>query len=323
MAGRNSGSPESTSDMNPGNHAKQHVDKSKDVVREDARGANPTSMKPSPLRAPCCDSETTSEAGPSRSSLSWNAGSKAKACEYRSYTRPKFRGTDMYVDEIFLDDYKDEIDDPELYRNIALLLPPAQRVEPGHSLKACPRPLWGLSTSPHEFFKTRHDEAGSSCLTEVHPRVQATVERFHELKRQGIHYNQELIKNRSFNNPHVYSQLVDLLAIDETRSNLPCIDTGRVQGSWRLTFPLNPEQLVQGDPIAIEQRQKKQADTESHTKLRTPRNRTIHFGRGRVHDESEPEPEPEPELDRPPKRRSSGENQMRGANTSIPKRRAH
>ena len=48
------------------------------------------------------------------------------------------------------------------------------------------------------------------------PQIQAKLERFHELKHNGVHYNETLMQNRSFNNPNVLSQLVRFLDIDET-----------------------------------------------------------------------------------------------------------
>ncbi|KAG0347534.1 hypothetical protein BG004_007545 [Podila humilis] len=55
---------------------------------------------------------------------------------------------------------------------------------------------------------------------EVNPAVQAKMEQFHHIKMtRGIHFNQSLMKNKNFRNPHIYSSLVDLVALNEIGSN--------------------------------------------------------------------------------------------------------
>ncbi|KAG0001896.1 hypothetical protein BGZ79_003959 [Entomortierella chlamydospora] len=55
---------------------------------------------------------------------------------------------------------------------------------------------------------------------EVNPDVQAKMEQFHHVKvTRGIHFNQSLMKNKNFRNPHIYASLVELVALDETGSN--------------------------------------------------------------------------------------------------------
>ncbi|KFH72668.1 hypothetical protein MVEG_02957 [Podila verticillata NRRL 6337] len=55
---------------------------------------------------------------------------------------------------------------------------------------------------------------------EVNPTVQAKMEQFQNIKAtRGIHFNQSLMKNKNFRNPHIYSSLVDLVALNEIGSN--------------------------------------------------------------------------------------------------------
>ncbi|KAF9109524.1 hypothetical protein BGX27_007516 [Mortierella sp. AM989] len=55
---------------------------------------------------------------------------------------------------------------------------------------------------------------------EVNPDVQAKMEQFHHVKvTRGIHFNQSLMKNKNFRNPHVYASLVEFVALNEIGSN--------------------------------------------------------------------------------------------------------
>lgn len=46
------------------------------------------------------------------------------------------------------------------------------------------------------------------------------MEQFQNIKvTRGIHFNQSLMKNKNFRNPHIYSSLVDLVALNEIGTN--------------------------------------------------------------------------------------------------------
>ncbi|QRV75942.1 HCNGP domain-containing protein [Ceratobasidium sp. AG-Ba] len=49
----------------------------------------------------------------------------------------------------------------------------------------------------------------------------AKVAKFLALKKQGTHFNDILMRNKSFNNPHIYAKLVDFVEVDETGTNFP------------------------------------------------------------------------------------------------------
>ncbi|KAF9208782.1 hypothetical protein BGZ49_007532 [Haplosporangium sp. Z 27] len=56
--------------------------------------------------------------------------------------------------------------------------------------------------------------------SEVNPDVQAKMEQFHHVKvTRGIHFNQSLMKNKNFRNPHIYASLVEFVALNEIGSN--------------------------------------------------------------------------------------------------------
>ncbi|KAF9967495.1 hypothetical protein BGZ70_009334 [Mortierella alpina] len=55
---------------------------------------------------------------------------------------------------------------------------------------------------------------------EINPAVQAKMEQFHHVKlTRGIHFNQSLMKNKNFRNPHIYTSLVEFVQLNETGSN--------------------------------------------------------------------------------------------------------
>ncbi|KAJ1031619.1 hypothetical protein NDA13_002010 [Ustilago tritici] len=191
--------------------------------------------------------------------------------------RSKVRGTDKVVTQE-MDIYNLlDIDDLELLRDLPLLGPPPQ--EPGGGTWFEPRPYWGTSYESGEFLSKGLNEHDT---VPINPAVQANVERYHKLKSEGVHFNQVLMQNRSFKNPHVYSQLVNHLGIDETSSNLPSLDTGRYNGEWRSMFPFREEELIEGDPVAISKRQEKEHLGEKLAQLQANKDkmRSINFTRG-------------------------------------------
>ncbi|KIK61694.1 hypothetical protein GYMLUDRAFT_58749 [Collybiopsis luxurians FD-317 M1] len=55
------------------------------------------------------------------------------------------------------------------------------------------------------------------------PALEAKLNQFHQLKSlpNPKHFNDTLMSNRSFRNPHLYAQLVDFINIDERSTNFP------------------------------------------------------------------------------------------------------
>ncbi|KAJ3989289.1 HCNGP-like protein-domain-containing protein [Lentinula detonsa] len=91
-----------------------------------------------------------------------------------------------------------EADDVHLARIRALLRPPPI---PGLS-------EWGIPP-----------EVESNC----DPELEAKLNQFHQLKSSSTpkHFNDTLMSNRSFRNPHLYAQLVEFVDIDERTTNFP------------------------------------------------------------------------------------------------------
>lgn len=54
--------------------------------------------------------------------------------------------------------------------------------------------------------------------------MQAKLAKFHALKRDSAnpkHFNDSLMANRSFRNPHLYAKLVEFVDVDERTTNFP------------------------------------------------------------------------------------------------------
>ncbi|KAG8767605.1 hypothetical protein FRC12_006154 [Ceratobasidium sp. 428] len=68
----------------------------------------------------------------------------------------------------------------------------------------------------------------------VDPELAAKVSKFLALKKQGTHFNDILMRNKSFNNPHIYAKLVDFVDVDETGTNFPknMWDPHDIQPEW-------------------------------------------------------------------------------------------
>ncbi|CAE6440925.1 unnamed protein product [Rhizoctonia solani] len=68
----------------------------------------------------------------------------------------------------------------------------------------------------------------------VDAELAAKIAKFLALKKQGTHFNDILMKNKSFNNPHIYTKLVDFVEVDETGTNFPksAWDPHDIQPEW-------------------------------------------------------------------------------------------
>ncbi|EUC65242.1 HCNGP-domain protein, partial [Rhizoctonia solani AG-3 Rhs1AP] len=68
----------------------------------------------------------------------------------------------------------------------------------------------------------------------VDAELSAKISKFLALKKQGTHFNDILMKNKSFNNPHIYAKLVDFVEVDETGTNFPksMWDPQDIQPEW-------------------------------------------------------------------------------------------
>ncbi|CAG8440477.1 10952_t:CDS:2 [Acaulospora colombiana] len=55
--------------------------------------------------------------------------------------------------------------------------------------------------------------------TECDQALQEKIAHFHQLKSKGIFFNENLLKNKAFRNPHIYNKLVEFVELDEIGSN--------------------------------------------------------------------------------------------------------
>ncbi|KAI0322875.1 HCNGP-like protein-domain-containing protein [Amylostereum chailletii] len=56
------------------------------------------------------------------------------------------------------------------------------------------------------------------------PTIETKLAQFHVLKRDPVqpkHFNDSLMSNRSFRNPHLYAKLVEFVDVDERTTNFP------------------------------------------------------------------------------------------------------
>ena len=63
---------------------------------------------------------------------------------------------------------------------------------------------------------------------------QAKIRQFRSLKAQGKHFNDNLMANKAFRNPHIYQKLVEFVGIDEKGTEFPRAiwDPHDVQDGW-------------------------------------------------------------------------------------------
>lgn len=269
--------------------------KARSLAKMKEKASSPLSATLQPLASPNCPN---AEAGPSRdphrlveTEQSHAHMSEQDRANFAGSSRfspsilpkAKIRGTEDVITDWFHPCALAEIDDLELLQDLSLLGPPPQPAAEREG-SSRPQPYWGISSERFKFF-TAHPHQSDQAPIQVNPTVQANVERYHQLKHQGLHFNQVLLQNRSFKNPHVYSHLVDLLDIDETRSNLPLLDTGMAAGGWRSMFPFSTQQLIDGDPIAMLQRQKQELVEKRNQKLHKGHSRKIEFASSRHNDQ--------------------------------------
>lgn len=235
-------------------------------------------------RPPSPSNELNAEAGPSRPRIpSPDAHAESPFSEQylqefgfvshlprSAIPRTPIKHTNLLLPDIFAAKALADVHDPELLQDLPLLFPPPQPSPSG------PRPLWGLSSDARLFLPSSSDEPP----VPIDPSTQAQVRKFHTLKHQNIHFNAALHRTRAFKNPHVYSDLVSHLGIDETRSNLPILDTGRSEGGWRSVFPFTEDELIEGDPYAATQRQQTEEKERLLAILNAKGKRGIEFVKG-------------------------------------------
>lgn len=186
--------------------------------------------------------------------------------------REHIKGTNLLVTDVFAARTLAEIHDPKLMKDLPSLFPPPQPPRQNEA-DAHIRPLWDLSTEAHRFFPPSQEEHPIP----FDPRIQELVKKFHDSKHDDIHFNQVLTSNRSYKNPHFYTRIVEVLGVDESRSHLPQLDTGKKDGSWRSIFPFTQDELIEADPIAMTKLQEEEAKKRHEAKMNSKGKRSIDF----------------------------------------------
>ncbi|KAG8831049.1 hypothetical protein FRC17_003782 [Serendipita sp. 399] len=66
------------------------------------------------------------------------------------------------------------------------------------------------------------------------PELETKFRRFADLKGQGKHFNESLMTNKAFKNPHLYAKLVEFVNVDENVTNHPSgvWDPFRAREEW-------------------------------------------------------------------------------------------
>lgn len=99
-------------------------------------------------------------------------------------------------------------------------------------------PEWGLPCEPSATAGSISvSDSSTSPEKRVDPALQAKLDHFHKLKEeQGTHFNQSLLRNRSFRNPHIYAKLVQWVGVEETASAFSEMSKGEEKDPDRVWF---------------------------------------------------------------------------------------
>ncbi|GJJ78090.1 hypothetical protein EMPS_10449 [Entomortierella parvispora] len=97
---------------------------------------------------------------------------------------------------------------------------------------------------------------------EVDPDVQAKIEGFQKVKEQrGIHFNQSLMKNKNFRNPHIYTSLVEFVALNEFGTNFEKSEFFDFEGYGPESYATG---LAEAQKLAAERLAQQQSFARSH-----------------------------------------------------------
>ncbi|KIO14320.1 hypothetical protein M404DRAFT_6307 [Pisolithus tinctorius Marx 270] len=115
------------------------------------------------------------------------------------------------------------------------------------------------------------------------PAIEAKLAQFHALKRDPDnpkHFNDSLMSNRSFRNPHLYAKLVEFVDVDERTTNFPSHiwDPYDVEPEW-FADKIAEQQKARSEQAAATQSKRTQIDFTSSKATVAPPTRPTH-GRG-------------------------------------------
>ncbi|KAL5522356.1 hypothetical protein ACEPAG_8372 [Sanghuangporus baumii] len=123
------------------------------------------------------------------------------------------------------------------------------------------------------------------------PALIAKLSQFQELKRDPSnprHFNDSLMSNRSFRNPHLYAQLVDFVDVDECTTNFPADmwDPRDVREEWfaeRIAEEQKRREERQAAKQAAGKRSHIDFTSSSHSSSARPTSGTAKYGTGPHH----------------------------------------
>ncbi|KAF8328175.1 HCNGP-like protein-domain-containing protein [Cantharellus anzutake] len=111
------------------------------------------------------------------------------------------------------------------------------------------------------------------------PALEAKIRQFRSLKVQGKHFNDNLMSNKAFRNPHIYQKLVEFVGIDEKGTQFPrdLWDPHEVRDEW-FAESLASQQKARSQQIESAQKLKSRAHIEFQTSRPRPESNTDGLG---------------------------------------------
>jgi len=96
---------------------------------------------------------------------------------------------------------------------------------------------------------------------EPDPVLVAKLAKFHDLKRKGKHFNDTLMSNKAFRNPHIYEKLVNFVDVDEKGTNFASViwDPFDYRPEWK-TEALAEEQKRRSEALEAAQARGKRSE---------------------------------------------------------------
>ncbi|KAL4079611.1 HCNGP-domain-containing protein [Scleroderma citrinum] len=118
--------------------------------------------------------------------------------------------------------------------------------------------------------------------TPCDPAIDAKLAQFHALKRDPEHpkhFNDSLMSNRSFRNPHLYAKLVEFVDVDERTTSFPpnVWDPHDVEPEW-FADKIAEQQKARSEQAAAAQSKRTQIDFTSSKATVLPPTRPQHRG---------------------------------------------
>lgn len=118
--------------------------------------------------------------------------------------------------------------------------------------------------------------------TQYDPTIDAKLAQFHMLKRDPEnpkHFNDSLMSNRSFRNPHLYAKLVEFVDVDERTTNFPpsIWDPHDVEPEW-FADKIAEQQKARSEQAAAAQSKRTQIDFTSAKPAALPPTRLANRG---------------------------------------------